>query len=52
MKLMRQLILARAAFFVALSVQAQVIEKKALSLEGANQIVAAAEARAMMRWTG
>jgi glc operon protein GlcG len=46
MKLMRQLILASAASLVALSVQAQVIEKKALSLEGAKQIAAVAEARA------
>ena len=46
MRLIRQLILASAASLVALSVQAQVIEKKALSLEGAKQIAAAAETRA------
>jgi glc operon protein GlcG len=43
---MLQLVLASTAILVALSVQAQVIEKKALSLEGAKRIAAAAEVRA------
>jgi glc operon protein GlcG len=43
---MLQLALASTTILCALSLQAQVIEKKALSLEGAKRIVAAAEAQA------
>ncbi|HSE59680.1 MAG TPA: heme-binding protein [Nitrospiraceae bacterium] len=46
MKLMLQLVLAGLTILLAFSVQAQVIEKRTLSLEGAKKIVAAAEARA------
>lgn len=46
MKLMLQLVLASATILFALSVQAQLIEKNALSLEGAKRIAAAAETRA------
>ena len=46
MRLRLQLALASTTILCALSVQAQVIEKKALSLEGAKRIVAAAEAQA------
>ena len=46
MRLMLQLALASTTILCALSLQAQVIEKKALSLEGAKRIVAAAEAQA------
>jgi glc operon protein GlcG len=46
MKLMLQLVLTSATILFALTVQAQVIEKKVLSLEGAKRISAAAEARA------
>lgn len=46
MRLMLQLVLASTTVFGALSAQAQVIEKKALSLEGAKRIAAAAETRA------
>ena len=40
-KLMLQLVLAGLTILLALSVQAQVIEKRTLSLEGAKKIVAA-----------
>jgi glc operon protein GlcG len=46
MKLMLQIVLAGLTILFALSLQAQVIEKRTLSLEGAKKIAAAAEARA------